>query len=180
MYIVAEGPDGMYLIDQHAAHERILYEQFMAQREAGGPLPSQELLEAMVVELLPEEIALLEEHLTHLEAVGFVVEPFGRQTALVRAVPALVAEANPADALRAALSEVASGDTPTDATAEEKLIARVCKQAAIKAGQVLSFEEMQSLTRQLEACHSPHTCPHGRPTMLTLTAEQLAKQFGRI
>lgn len=180
MYIVAEGPDGLYLIDQHAAHERILYEQFMAQWKESDTIPSQDLLEAIVVELLPEEIVLLEEHLSHLEAVGFVIEPFGRQAALVRALPALVVEGNPADAVRGALNEIASGEKVTEATAEEKLIARVCKQAAIKAGQALSFEEMQTLTRQLEACDSPHTCPHGRPTMLTLTAEQLAKQFGRL
>jgi DNA mismatch repair protein MutL len=179
MYIVAEGPDGLYLIDQHAAHERILYEQFMAQREEENAPPSQELLEAAAVELLPEEIALLEEHLAELEAVGFIVEVFGRQAALVRALPALIAEANPTEALRAALSAVSSGEKPAEATAEEQLIARVCKQAAIKAGQILSLEEMQTLTRLLESCESPQTCPHGRPTMLTLTAEQLAKQFGR-
>ncbi len=180
MYIVAEGPNGLYLIDQHAAHERILYEQFMAQQEQGHALPSQELLEAAVVELLPEEIALLEENLAHLEAVGFIVEVFGRQAALVRALPALVAETDPAEALRAALNEISVGEKPSGATAEEQLIARVCKQAAIKAGQILSFEEMQALTRQLESCGSPRTCPHGRPTMLTITAEQLARQFGRV
>jgi len=179
MYIVAEGPDGLYLIDQHAAHERILYEQIMAQRREGAPPPSQELLEPAVVELLPEEMMLLEENRSHLEAIGFVVEPFGRQAALVRALPALIAASSPTDALQAVLSEVAAGEKPTEAAAEERLIARVCKQAAIKAGQVLSYEEMQELARRLETCESPHTCPHGRPTMLTLTAEQLARQFGR-
>ncbi|MEJ2150025.1 MAG: DNA mismatch repair protein MutL, partial [Chloroflexota bacterium] len=68
----------------------------------------------------------------------------------------------------------------TEATAEERLIARVCKQASVKAGQVLSFAEMDALVRQLEACHSPKSCPHGRPTLLHLSAEQLAKEFGRL
>lgn len=179
-YIVAEGPDGLYLIDQHAAHERVLYEQFMALRAEGEAPPSQTLLEPMVVELLPEEVALLEETLMQLLAVGFDIELFGRQAVLVRALPALVADVDPAEALRTALSAIDAGKGPTETPDEDLLVARVCKQAAIKAGQILSYEEMQSLVHQLEACTSPHTCPHGRPTMLHLTAEQLAKQFGRI
>jgi DNA mismatch repair protein MutL len=178
-YVVAEGPHGLYLIDQHAAHERVLYEQFMAERSA-STLASQEMLEAIAVELLPEHVTLIEANLAVLEAVGFKLEPFGRSTVQIRAVPALVAQTDPVQALLAAIGEIECGESPLEATAEEKLIARVCKQAAVKAGQVLSFTEMEALIRQLEACHSPRTCPHGRPTMLHLSAEDLAKEFGRL
>lgn len=178
-YIVAEGPQGLYLIDQHAAHERILYEQFMAERQ-GQAVVSQELLEPITVDLSPEHLALIEENAEDLYAVGFQVELFGGNTARLRALPALVAQADPADALMAALGDIECGEMPTEATAEEKLISRVCKQAAIKAGQVLSTSEMQALIRQLEQCQAPQTCPHGRPTMLHISADQLAKEFGRL
>jgi DNA mismatch repair protein MutL len=178
-YVIAEGPGGMYLVDQHAAHERVLFEQFMAERE-GEAIASQELLEAVAVELPPDQLALVEENLDALNNAGFAVELFGRNTVQVRAVPAIVAEASPAEALLAAIGDIECGEMPLDSTAEERLIARVCKQAAIKAGQVLSYAEMEALIRQLEACESPRTCPHGRPTMLHLSAEQLAREFGRL
>jgi DNA mismatch repair protein MutL len=178
-YLVAEGPEGLYLIDQHAAHERILYEQFMAER-TGEAVASQELLEPVMVELLPEQMALIEENFEVLHAVGFAVEEFGRNTVRLRAVPALVAQSDPVEALLAALGEIECGEMPTESTAEEKLIGRVCKQAAIKAGQVLSYAEMEALVRELEACRSPQTCPHGRPTMIHISAEQLAREFGRL
>ena len=178
-YIVAEGPSGLYLVDQHAAHERVLYEQFMAERDSSNA-PSQELLEAVAVELLPEHIALIESSKEELSAAGFRVEPFGRTTIQIRAVPALVSQTDPVQALLAAIGEIECGESPLESTAEEKLIARVCKQAAVKAGQVLSYTEMEALIRQLEACQSPRTCPHGRPTMLHLSAEDLAKEFGRL
>jgi len=178
-YVVAEGPTGLYLIDQHAAHERILYEQLMAE-SIQDAVASQELLEAAAVELLPEQVALVEENLEVLHEVGFSVEPFGRNTIRLRAVPAIVSGGDPVEALLAAVGEIECGEMPTEATAEEILIARVCKQVAVKAGQVLSYEEMAALIRQLEDCESPRTCPHGRPTMLHMSAEQLAKEFGRL
>lgn len=178
-YVVAEGPEGLYLVDQHAAHERILYEQFMKEMET-QEIPSQELLETLAIELAPDQMALIEENLDLLNAVGFGVELFGRGTVRLRAVPALVANTDPGSALLAAIGEIECGDMPTQATAEQKLISRVCKQASVKAGQSLSLEEMRALVRQLEACESPRTCPHGRPTMLHLSAERLAKEFGRL
>jgi DNA mismatch repair protein MutL len=178
-YIVAEGPSGLFLVDQHAAHERILYEQFAA-AYAAQEVAAQELLEPVTVELLPEQVALAEASLETLHTVGFRVELFGRTTVRVRAIPALVSGDDPGQALLAALGEIECGEMPTGATAEQALIARVCKQAAVKAGQVLSYAEMEGLIRQLELCESPRTCPHGRPTMLHLSAEELARQFGRL
>jgi DNA mismatch repair protein MutL len=178
-YIVAEGPQGLYLVDQHAAHERVLYEQFMAEQE-DHKIASQEMLEAVSVELLPEQISLIEANQAELESAGFKVEPFGRSTVRLQAVPALISGDDPIEALLAAISEIECGNMPTEATAEQHLIARVCKQAAVKAGQVLSYTEMEALIRQLEQCDSPRTCPHGRPTMLHLSAGDLAKEFGRL
>jgi DNA mismatch repair protein MutL len=177
-YIIAEGPEGMYLIDQHAAHERVLFEKFMAEK-AGQHIAVQDLLDPLPIEFTPEDSALIEENRDLLAAIGLNVEPFGGSTWLVRGVPALLAN----DDIRAAMADLAAdllaGDVPFAATEEEKLITRVCKRAAIKAGQVLSYPEMQELVRQLEACRSPRTCPHGRPTMIHLSADQLAREFGR-
>ncbi|HFD38301.1 MAG TPA: DNA mismatch repair endonuclease MutL [Anaerolineae bacterium] len=177
-YIVAEGPQGMYLIDQHAAHERVLYEQLLAQRREQA-VASQTLLEPLPLDLDPVLAGLLAEQLPHLEQVGFQIEPFGGSSYLLRAVPTLLEGADPRAALVDILELLRRGDDPLAAQAEERLIAAVCKRAAIKAGQTLSPEEMQQLVRQLEQCESPRTCPHGRPTVLHFSVEQLEKEFGR-
>ncbi len=177
-YIVAEGPAGLYLIDQHAAHERVLYEQFMAQRNNAEPFV-QHVLPTATVDLPPATAQLLEEHLASLTALGFELEPFGPHTFRVRAVPALLADQNPIEVLYALIEDLETGATPGEVSVEEKLIRRICKAGAIKAGQLLSLDEMQALIQQLERCTSPRTCPHGRPTMLHISGEELARLFGR-
>jgi DNA mismatch repair protein MutL len=177
-YIVAEGPAGMYLIDQHAAHERILYEQFMAQQAAREPI-AQHALPVTTLELNPAAAALVEEQIDTLAGLGFDLERFGTNTFRIRSIPALLADENPEGVIRAIVEDLESGLEPGEATLEEKLIRRVCKAAAVKAGQTLSYEEMQGLILQLERCESPRTCPHGRPTMLHLSGDDLARQFGR-
>ncbi|MBN1965874.1 MAG: DNA mismatch repair endonuclease MutL [Anaerolineae bacterium] len=177
-YIVAEGPAGLYLIDQHAAHERILFEQFMAE-QASHQTVAQHTLDAVTVELPMEAAALVEENLDVLAEVGFALEPFGGRTFRVRAVPALLAGQDPGEAVRIIVEDLEAGARPGQATLEEQISLRVCKAAAVKAGQVLSMTEMQSIIRQLERCDSPHTCPHGRPTLIHISAVQLAKEFGR-
>jgi DNA mismatch repair protein MutL len=177
-YLVAEGPEGLYLIDQHAAHERVLYEQFMAEREQQA-MPAQALLEARAVEVPPDRAAQLEAQLPLLNTLGFAVEAFGGHTFLVRAVPAALARQDPAVLLNAIADELDTGRTPLERELERRLIVRVCKQAAVKAGQTLSQAEMQELLARLEACASPRTCPHGRPTVIHFSAGQLAREFGR-
>jgi DNA mismatch repair protein MutL len=176
-YLVAEGPDGLYLIDQHAAHERILFEKFMAARDE--KIPSQTLMEPVSVELPPAEADLIEEQIPVLEKLGFQVELFGRDTFLVRALPTLLAEMEPAAALRVLVEDFEEDESPLADKIEAKVIARVCKRAAIKAGKALAPEEQQALLRDLEACRSPRTCPHGRPTMIHLSVDLLERQFGR-
>lgn len=168
----------MYLVDQHAAHERILYEQFMLE-QASRKMIAQQTLETVSVELPSASARLLEEHLNGLAAIGFDLEPFGMNTFRVRAIPAIFARRLPEEAIGAILDDLEKGDEPGESTLEGQIILRVCKAAAIKAGQTLSYDEMQSLLRQLERCASPRTCPHGRPTMIHMSADQLAKEFGR-
>lgn len=176
-YLVAEGPDGLYLVDQHAAHERVLFERFLAQR--GADMPSQTLLQPVPVDLPPGSARALAEQLPVLARLGFQVETFGPNTFLVRAIPALLAGIDPAAALRVLVEEFEEDETPLQAEVEAKLIARVCKRAAVKAGKTLSAEEQRALLLELEACQSPRSCPHGRPTMIHLSVDLLERQFGR-
>lgn len=183
-YIVAEGPQGMYLIDQHAAHERVLYEEMMADQEQQA-VASQTLLEPVTLDLDPMLTGVLGEHLAALNRVGFALESFGRSSYLLRAIPSVLATqgtmagSDARGAMVDILEMLQEGDDPLAAQAEERLIAAVCKRAAVKAGQTLASEEMQQLVRRLEQCESPRTCPHGRPTVLHFSAEQLEKEFGR-
>jgi DNA mismatch repair protein MutL len=177
-YIITEGPDGLFLIDQHAAHERILYEQFMAQWEQ-KEVVSQGLMAGSAVHLPPSQALLLEERLDTLIGLGFKVEPFGPNAFMVRAMPAIVSSIDPAKALMAVVEDLERGDVPLQEKIEDRIVLRVCKSAAIKAGKTLSQSEMEALVQQLEACQNPHTCPHGRPTLIHLSVAQLARQFGR-
>ena len=177
-YIVAEGPDGLYLVDQHAAHERVLYEAFRLQR-AAAQIVSQALLEPVAVEVAPGAAALLEGQMEALQRIGFSLEPFGGNTFLVRSLPTILGPVDPARAVRVVVEDFEEDETLLAAEVEARLIARVCKRAAVKAGQVLSPAEQNELIRQLERCVSPRTCPHGRPTMIHLSVDAVERQFGR-
>lgn len=175
-YLIAEGPDGLYLIDQHAAHERILFEKMLASLK--NP-PSQTLLESVVVDFSPASADLVKENLPVLRSLGFDVEEFGPGAFVIRAVPAVLGSGSPEGVLRAAVEDLEVDESPLEGRMEEKIIARVCKRAAVKAGQVLTPEEQKGLLLDLEACQSPRTCPHGRPTMIHLPVDFLEKKFGR-
>ena len=177
-YLVAEGPDGLYLIDQHAAHERILFEKLMAQHNM-HKIPSQSLLTPAAVTLPLQSANLLVSQLPALKHFGFDVEEFGPNTFQVRAMPALFAGSDPSAALRAIVEDFEEDEAPLQNEVEKKLAARVCKRLAVKAGQTLSPEEQRALLTDLENCDSPRTCPHGRPTMIHLSVEMLERQFGR-
>ncbi len=177
-YIVAEGPDGLYLIDQHAAHERVLFEKLMAQHDKKS-IPSQALLSPEVVTLPPQSAKALTAQLPFLNHFGFEVEEFGTNTFQVRAMPALFAGGDPSSALRVLVEDFEEDEAPLQTEIEAKLAARVCKRLAVKGGQTLTTEEQRALLNDLEACNSPRTCPHGRPTMIHLSVDNLEKQFGR-
>jgi DNA mismatch repair protein MutL len=174
-YIVAEGPEGLYLIDQHAAHERILFEKLSWQR-AQRDIEVQGLLEPMTLEVSPRQEAILKSRYQDLAGFGFNIEPFGERTFLVRALPALIHDKDWAGVLRELLDSLSQGNKSD--WSEDVTITMACH-GAIRAGQSLTDAEMRELIRQLEQCPSPHTCPHGRPTMIHLSSIQLKKEFGR-
>lgn len=176
-YIVAEGPDGLYLIDQHAAHERVLFEKLMEQQVRHQH--AQVLLQPVVVQLPPQAAQLLTKELPTLKHLGFEVEPFGSASFQVRALPALLSQMDPEMAVRAVVEDFEEDETPLQAEVEARLAARICKRAAVKGGQSLSVEEQRNLLVELERCISPRTCPHGRPTMIHLSVDLLERQFGR-
>jgi DNA mismatch repair protein MutL len=177
-YLVAEGPDGLYLIDQHAAHERVLFEALMAQ-QVDEAIAAQALLTPVNVTLPPDKARILEEQLPVLVGLGFQVEPFGPNAYSVRAIPTLLAGGDPEAALNALVEDFEEDETPLASAREAQITARICKRMAVKGGQILSPEEQSALLRGLERCQSPRTCPHGRPTMIHLSADLLERQFGR-
>jgi DNA mismatch repair protein MutL len=177
-YLVAEGPDGLYLVDQHAAHERVLFEKLMAQHEMKN-IPAQALLAPEVVTLPPQASQILISQVPVLQHFGFDVEEFGPNTFQVRAMPVLFMGSNPAAALRALVEDFEEDETPLQNELEARLAARVCKRMAVKGGQTLTTDEQRALLIDLESCNSPRTCPHGRPTMIHLSVDMLERQFGR-
>jgi DNA mismatch repair protein MutL len=185
-YLVAEGPDGLYLIDQHAAHERVLFEKFMSLRseremqlDRDDSIPSQALLEPVVVEFPPASARLIDEQLPVLRKLGFQVEPFGPGIYQMRTIPSILTGMDAQSALRVLVEDFEEDELPLQSQFEARIIARVCKRAAVKAGQTLSLSEQQALLRDLESCQAPRTCPHGRPTMIHLSVDLLERQFGR-
>ena len=177
-YLIAEGPDGLYLIDQHAAHERVLFDQLMAQFNANS-IPSQALLNPVVIDLTPEKAGILEQQLEVLTNLGFEIEEFGPNSFVVRSVPIVVERTDPRLAIEAVVNAFEEDETPLMAEVEARVAARVCKRMAVKAGQILSEAEQRNLLLNLESSHSPRTCPHGRPTMIHLSVNLLERQFGR-
>ena len=175
-YLVAEGPSGLYLIDQHAAHERVLFEQVrgdISQRDS----QTQALLEPVSVELSPSQEETAQAGLDLLERYGFVLEPFGERTYLLRGLPNVMAGVSPADSLLEVLDLMSYEGLLKDR--EEALAASIACHSAVRAGKSLSGLEMEELVRQLEECENPHTCPHGRPTMIHLSSQHLEREFGR-
>ena len=182
MYVVAEGPEGLYLIDQHAAHERILYEKYMAQRESGGTegdVARQGLLSPFSIHVGDVRAGLVAQHLNALNAIGFDIEHFGGDSFLVRAVPSVLSNQDSERILDDIVQGLAESRDLVGEELETRLVKMVCKRASIKAGQILSDIEMKELVRQLEKCRAPRTCPHGRPTMLKLSAGELERAFKR-
>ncbi len=181
-YIVAASGTGLYLIDQHSAHERVLYEQLL--REAADPAAAsgdrnrQLLLEPEVVALSPTQHAWLEEHGEVLAELGFSLEPFGDQSWLMRAVPATLTQRSHTGTI-AEVIDGALGREYGDGPVADRTRWSVACHGAVKAGDALTTAEMAEIIRQLEACDLGRTCPHGRPTMIHLSQDQLAREFGR-
>lgn len=175
-YIIAEGPEGMFLIDQHAAHERVMYEKILAQMQAKA-VDQQPMLDPLVVELPPDELAVFDKSVEELNEIGFDVERFGEQSVIIRQIPALVKGVNIAERFHEILRELADGGAGTS-WQDSVAISAACH-TSIRAGQPLSLPEMRELVAQLERTQQPRACGHGRPTMLHMSQNELERQFSR-
>jgi DNA mismatch repair protein MutL len=180
-YIVLETSEGMTVIDQHALHERILYEQFRT-RVLAGAVESQRLLMPVPIELSAKETALLLEHADLLNQLGFGVEEFGKDTVLLTKHPVLLRRVELPDLVRDLAERLESSGTasPTRRDLLDELLHMMSCKAAVKAGQRLSAEEIDALLQQRHLIDDAHHCPHGRPTALTLSRSELDRQFGRL
>ena len=174
-YVITEGPEGMFLIDQHAAHERVLYERFWSLRQQKMP-EVQGLLEPMTLQISAQHRALLGQQADALKEHGFELEEFGEGTVLVRALPPSLAGPDAGQAVISLLDtmlEEGEGDR------RDRVAMSLACHGAIRAGKTLTMDEMRELIHQLEETATPNTCPHGRPTMVHMSADVLAREFGR-
>ena len=185
-FIVAADRDGVLLIDQHVAHERILYDRALKAMDAAGDAPTQYLLEPMKLELTPEQKATLEQILDDLNHNGFAVEWFGDRTILVRGVPALARSCDTMELFQEIVSSFQGEETPMVEEGSslrrrrEKIAISLACRSAIKINTPLSREKIQWLLDQLMVCESPYTCPHGRPIVLRVGIEEILRGFKRI
>ncbi len=172
-YILAEGPDGLYIIDQHAAHERIMYEKVIGERERRLPT-SQAFLEPQNVELPPAELSRFLSLAATLAGYGFTIEVFGDRSLLIRAVPQALSGGDWLTALHEFLNSPESL-----ARGEERLAELIACHSAVRAGKTLSMDEIRALLLDLEKAQVPNTCPHGRPTLMKLETSALERYFKR-
>lgn len=179
-YLVVESEEGLTVVDQHALHERILYEQLKT-RVLAGTVESQGLLVPQPVELSAAESALLAEHALTLREFGLALEEFGSNTVLVTAYPVMLSRSDPAQMIRDVAEKIAeSGRNPSRSDLIDSLLHMLSCKGAVKAGQRLAPEEIESLLAQRHLIDDAHHCPHGRPTALVLSRVELDRQFGRL
>ena len=180
-YIVAEGPEGMYLVDQHAAHERVVYDR-LRQQASNQQRISQPLLSPTPCDLSIAQAATMEEYAELLESYGFGIEAFGNNTWLLRALPASLADGgkgvtDPVQILLELLDAIALEQVIMER--EDALAATIACHGSVRAGMNLTIDEMSALLEQLEVTPDPHSCPHGRPTVVRFTEYQLEREFRR-
>jgi DNA mismatch repair protein MutL len=178
-YLVLETPDGMLVIDQHALHERILFEQFKKRLKL-GPIERQRLLVPEPVDLTSEQASRVLEARAELAELGLEVEEFGGGTVLIHSYPTLLSRLTPAAILREAVDFLAAQDrAPTREVLLNDLMSMMACKAAVKAGDRLTTEQIAALLEQRHLARDTHHCPHGRPTSLIFSRKELDKQFGR-
>lgn len=179
-YLINETEEGMVIIDQHALHERIIYEQ-IREKVLEGQLESQKMLVPEPVTLPPAEAAIVLENAETLRRIGIGVEPFGGDTVLVSSYPAMLTNHNPAEMLRGVIEKLMSdGSTLDQRDLVDELLHMISCKAAIKAGDKLTPEEITALLEHRDLCQDAHHCPHGRPTSLVFSRDELDKKFKRI
>ena len=177
MYILAEKGEDLVLIDQHAAHERILYEQVLRIKKSRV----QELITPMTIDLTPKEKVLMEEYIPYLEEYGFGISEFGDNTYVVTFVPEVFGRLEDPELIHDVVSDLlASGKVKKETGVSEKVCKTLACRAAIKGGAACSPRQMEELIEQLKKAENPYSCPHGRPTVITFTKSELDRMFARI
>ncbi len=179
LYVLMENADGLVLVDQHAAHERILFEELRRRMEEKG-VPSQRLLLPQVIELAPRDAEWIEQNMATLRKMGLGVEEFGRHTFKLESLPPFLSGAEPGRLLQDVIDSLKSASNSTSPLrlGEEMIAKTVCRHA-VKANDFLREPEVEKLIRDLLACELPYCCPHGRPTMIQISLGELEKKFGR-
>ena len=175
-YIIAQDADGLYIVDQHAAHERILFDRFSAR---AGEIPVQQLLVHLMLDFSSHEAEIIEDNLAMLKELGFGMEPSGPNQFRLTEVPADVPSGEAEDFIREILASLEELHKPSAAELRQAAIATASCKAAIKAGFKLNFRQMEILLAELNDTAMPYTCPHGRPTIIKFSTDELAKMFKR-
>jgi DNA mismatch repair protein MutL len=179
LYVLMENAEGLVLVDQHAAHERILFEELRRRMEEQG-VPSQRLLLPQVIELAPRDAEWIERNLATLQKMGLGVEEFGRQTFKLESLPPFLSGADPARLLQDVIDSLKSASqSSSPLRLGEEMIAKTVCRHAVKANDLLRAPEVEKLIRDLLDCELPYCCPHGRPTMIQISLGELEKKFGR-
>ena len=181
LFLIAESPEGLVLIDQHAAHERVLFEQMLKRMSLQDP-SSQQLLFPVTLEFLPREADFLLAQLDTLQQAGVGITRFGPTAFLIDALPAMVKPRDVGEFIRTVVTDLQQegGETRKGRRLSEEVVAKTVCRHAVKANDALKPAEWDHLVHDLLACDLPYTCPHGRPTMIQLTLTELEKKFGRV
>jgi DNA mismatch repair protein MutL len=180
LYVVLESDRGLVLLDQHAAHERILFEQMLNRMEKAEQAPSQGLLLPETVELSPRDAQFVRQNLETLSRLGVGLREFGERTFLLDALPPFVRSSSPKQFALSLIDELKSAGTAVNTLRlGEDVVAKTVCRHAVKANDPLSGPELENLVKDLRHCTMPYTCPHGRPTLIEMNWRELEKKFGR-
>ena len=179
LYVLMENADGLVLVDQHAAHERILFEELRRRMEEQG-VPSQKLLIPQTFDLPPRDAEWIERNMETLQKMGIGIENFGPNTFKIDSLPAFLKTPDPVSFMQRVIDDLkSSSERSSPLRLGEDMIATTVCRHAVKANDVLRFPEVEKLIRDLLACDLPYCCPHGRPTMIQISHAELEKKFGR-
>jgi DNA mismatch repair protein MutL len=179
LYVLMENADGLVLVDQHAAHERILFEELRRRMEEQG-VPSQKLLLAQTFDLPPRDAEWVERNLSILQKMGIGIESFGPNTFKIDSLPAFLKTPDPVSFMQRVIDDLKSASNSSSSLrlGEETIAKTVCRHA-VKANDPLRYLEVEKLVQDLLECELPYCCPHGRPTMIQISLAELEKKFGR-
>ncbi len=179
LYVLMESKEGLVLMDQHAAHERVNFEKFRRAIESGG-VPCQRLLMPITLQTTPRDADLLKQNLTSLNRLGIEIEPFGPNIFKVETLPSFLKTDDPSAWLDHVIEELSSLSSKSSSLRlSEDAIATIACRASVKSNDVLSIPELQALLKDLFACEMPYCCPHGRPTLVQISTSELERKFGR-